>query len=87
VNSNPLNLLTFELSNFSARGGSAYGRQTFKLSNQNHHNFDGDSDRVPVYGRPNVNSVYGERSRTIYGLPKRIIEPFNYEKNYKNKGQ
>jgi hypothetical protein len=22
----------------------------------------------------------GERSRTIYGLPKRIIEPFNHEK-------
>jgi len=28
-----------------------------------------------------------ERSRRIYGVPKRIIKPFNHEKNYKNKGQ
>jgi hypothetical protein len=32
---------------------------------QNHSNFDGDGDRVPVYGRTNYDSAYGEPGRII----------------------
>jgi len=54
---------------------------------QKRYNFDGDADTPHVYGRPNMNFTCAEHSRTIYGVPKRIIKPFNHEKNYKNKGQ
>jgi hypothetical protein len=41
---------------------------------QKRYNFDGDADTPHVYGRPNMNSVYGER----LVLTVRLCSPFNF---------
>jgi hypothetical protein len=48
---------------------SSFGSLTLNLSyhkNQNHSNFDGERDRVPVYGRPNIRSPHDQFSRIVY---------------------
>jgi hypothetical protein len=37
----------------------------WEILHQNHHNFNGDGDRPPVYRRTNMNSIYGEQSEPL----------------------